>query len=97
VFVLIIILIILGIKKLIRNRKVNTDELLDEVADLHEQVQRLMKEKDEIMAMKVSQLGLKPGESPEEEISTEETPEESEEDLEKLWLNKKICWMKLVI
>lgn len=77
---LIIILIVLGIKKIIRNRKVNHDDLMEEIADLHEQVQKLMKEKNEIMAMKVSQLGLKPGESPEEEISKEE--EKTEEDLE---------------
>lgn len=80
IFVLIIILIVLGIRKIIRNRKVNHDDLMEEIADLNEQVQKLMKEKDEIMAMKVSQLGLKPGESPEEEIVK---PEESnEEDLE---------------
>ena len=80
ILVLIIILIVLGIRKIIRNRKVNHDDLMEEIADLNEQVQKLMKEKDEIMAMKVSQLGLKPGESPEEEIVK---PEESnEEDLE---------------
>ena len=83
ILVLIIILVCLGIKKIIRNKKVNHDELLEEIADLNEQVHKLMKEKDEIMAMKVSQLGLKPGESS-EETKTEETQQEegSEEDLE---------------
>ena len=57
ILVLIIILVWLGIRKIIRNRKVNHDELLEEIADLNEQVHKLMKEKDEIMAMKVSQLG----------------------------------------
>jgi len=80
VLVLIIILIVLGIKKIIRNRKINHDDLMEEIADLHEQVQKLMKEKDEIMAMKVSQLGLKPGESTEEEVVKQE--ETNEEDLE---------------
>ena len=70
---LIIFLIYLWIRKIIRRskNKLNNDELLDEIADLNEQVQKLMKEKDEIMAMKVSQLGLKPGESNTEEISSE--------------------------
>ena len=83
VLALIIILVYLAIKRFIRRRKnkLNQDELLEEIADLHEQVQELMKEKNEIMAMKVSQLGLKPGESPEEEAKpTEEST--TEEDLE---------------
>ena len=61
----IIFLIILGIKKYIRLRKslVEQEELLEEVADLNRDVLKLTKEKDKIMAMKVSQLGLKPDES----------------------------------
>ena len=76
------ILVFLGIRKIIRGRKnkLNQDELLEEIADLNDQVHKLMKEKDEIMAMKVSQLGLKPNESPKEEIS--ESVEQTEEDLE---------------
>lgn len=60
----IIFLIILGIKKYIRLRKslVEQEELLEEVADLNRDVLKLTKEKDKIMAMKVSQLGLKPDE-----------------------------------
>lgn len=88
IFVLIIlslvaILIYLGIRKMIRRRRnhLNQDELLEEIADLNEQVHKLMKEKDEIMAMKVSQLGLKPNE--EEENKSEGEPEQiNEEDLE---------------
>ena len=38
-------------------------------------IETLMKEKENIMAMKVSQLGLKPGES-----STEEVTEQKEEE-----------------
>ena len=55
----------------LRKNKLNQEELLAEIADLNEQVVKLMKEKDEIMAMKVSQLGLKPGEEESEENNTE--------------------------
>ena len=75
----IIILIIFGIRKIIRigRTKVNQDDLLDEINNLNSQVNKLMKEKNEIMAMKVSQLGLKPGEEEEfgEEILTDENAE----------------------
>ena len=84
IFTLIGILVFLSIRKVIRGRKnkLNQDELLEEIADLNEQVHKLMREKDEIMAMKVSQLGLKPGESPQEEIANEPEEETSEEDSE---------------
>ena len=83
-FVVIIIgcgcLIFFGIRKYLRIRrtKLNQDELLDEIGNLNKQVRQLMKEKEEIMAMKVSQLGLNPDEES-ENSSTEET---TEEDLE---------------
>ena len=74
IFVLIIVamvaaLIYLLTRKYLKFRKqaINQDELLDEVAYLNGQVATLVKEKEEILAMKVSQLGLKPGESPTEE------------------------------
>ena len=72
---LIFLLLFFAIRKLIRIRKslVEQEELLDEVGELNEQVNKLMKEKDELYAMKVSQLGLKPGTSP------TETPGEGEE------------------
>lgn len=52
------------IRKYIRFRKtlVEQESLLEELADLHKQVRSLMKEKDELYAMKVSQLGLNPDE-----------------------------------
>ena len=58
-------LIFLLIKKYIKFRAkvVKQEELLDEVTNLNKKVVNLMKEKDEILAMKVSQLGLKPTES----------------------------------
>ncbi len=84
---LIILLIFFAVRKLIRIRKskLNQEDLLNEIANLDNQVHKLMKEKDEIMAMKVSQLGLKPDEKntldlekkPEEKTAEgEEVPEE---------------------
>ena len=50
----------------IRFRKtvVDQEELLNEVATLNREVIKLTLEKEKILAMKVSQLGLRPGESP---------------------------------
>lgn len=58
-------LFILFLKKYARFRKtiVNQEELLNEVATLNRDVIKLTTEKEKILAMKVSQLGLKPGES----------------------------------
>ncbi|MCL2859297.1 MAG: hypothetical protein FWF46_01735 [Oscillospiraceae bacterium] len=72
------LIILFLIRKYVKFRKksINQEELLDEVASLNNQVVTLMKQKDEIMAMKVSQLGLKPGESPVEETAHEEEKEE---------------------
>ncbi len=73
-------LIYLYVKRFIRNKsgKISNDSLLEEIGKLNEQVRKLMKEKDELMAMKVSQLGLNPDEdgetNPEDEID-EETKE----------------------
>lgn len=57
---------------------VEQEELLDELSVLNEKVKDLMKEKEEILAMKVSQLGLKPGESAIEENQGEETSQTSD-------------------
>lgn len=75
-------LIFFLIKKYLRFRAkvVKQEELLDEVAHLNNKVVNLMKEKDEILAMKVSQLGLKPTESNFEPLP-EGGAEQSEEDL----------------
>ena len=75
----ILILLFFAIRKLIRfgKSKLNQEELLEEIAELNEQVKKLMKEKDELMAMKVSQLGLKP----EDETTPEEEPAEGEEEV----------------
>ena len=72
----VLLLIYLLIRKYLKFRKqaINQDELLEEVASLNGQVASLVKEKEDILAMKVSQLGLKPGEDP-----TVEMKEEKEE------------------
>ena len=72
---LIIAAIYFLIRKYIRVRKtlVDQESLLDEVGTLNNEVAKLVQEKQTILAMKVSQLGLKPGES-----ATEETSESSD-------------------
>ena len=80
VIAVLILLILLGsigflifylIRKYIRFRKtlVEQESMLEEIATLNKDVQVLMKEKQDILAMKVSQLGLKPGEDSEVETS----------------------------
>ena len=74
---LIILAVVFIIKKYLKFTKtaVEQEDLLEEVAMLNEQVATLMKEKQDILALKVSQLGLKPGEEG-EELPLEQTPEE---------------------
>ena len=57
--------IVLAIRKYIRIRRtlVSQEELLNELGRLHQEVIRLHTEKQKILAMKVSQLGLRPGEA----------------------------------
>lgn len=76
----IIALIYFAVKKFIKNRskRINQEELLQEIAGLNDQVEKLMKEKDDLMAMKVSQLGLKPGEENTETPEGEEKKPEEE-------------------
>ena len=79
IFVLVGLLIFFTIRKYgkIRKKTIDQDALLQEISSLNGQVAKLVKEKDEILAMKVSQLGLKPGESPEEEQSDEKEEEDT--------------------
>ena len=60
VYVLILFMIILGIRKYVRFRHsiVSNEDLLEEIALLQRRVLKMTKEKDEIMAMKVAQMGL---------------------------------------
>ena len=62
--IVLIILFVLFVRKMVRKvtNELSKDQLLEEIANLNDQVRKLMKEKDELMAMKVSQLGLNPNE-----------------------------------
>jgi len=68
---LIVFLIFLLVRKYIRFRKtvVKEESMLEEIADLNNQVANLVQEKEDILAMKVSHLGLKPGETDQEKAS----------------------------
>lgn len=78
VILLVCVLIGLYIKKLLRRatNRMNREELLNEIGSLNDQVRKLMKEKDELMAMKVSQLGVNPEEGQKEEDGTSLDAEE---------------------
>ena len=78
---LIILVIYFLIRKYIRFRKtlVEQEGMLDEIAELNKQVTDLVEEKEKILAMKVSQMGLKPGEKAEIEKVEKPDAQEGEE------------------
>lgn len=78
IVLVVLFLLFLFIRKMVRRSTTNMskDELLEEIASLNDKVRKLMKEKDELMAMKVSQLGI----NPEEEGAEGETSNSEEED-----------------
>lgn len=84
ILILTVLLVALLLRKYIRFRKtlVEQESMLKEVADLNKRVEKMTKEREEIMAMKVSQLGLKPDESPkitpEENKGGEKAPEDDD-------------------
>ncbi len=85
VLVLAVWLIVVAVKKAIRGRRrrKDTDSLVREVQALNKEVMRLNLEKDKILSMKVSQIGLNPNELSEltgEEMETL-TGGEKEEDV----------------
>lgn len=67
---LIIFVFYMILRKYIKFRKtvVEQESLLEEVATLNNEVANLIQEKQDILAMKVSKLGLKPGEEDTEEV-----------------------------
>ena len=82
---ILIMIIVLGLifwggyfllRKYIRIRKslVDQESLLEEVSTLNSKVATLMKEKEDILAMKVSKLGLRPDESDTENASDDNQP-----------------------
>ena len=60
IWVIIVFLAVLGIRKYIRYRKsaVGSEDLLEEVADLHRDVIRLTKEKERILALKIGDTNV---------------------------------------
>lgn len=84
VLLLIILLIWFVIRKYVKFRKtlVEQESMLEEIGSLNKQVADLVQEKEKILAMKVSQLGLKPTEEAvitnEEENSENQGSEETE-------------------
>ncbi|MBR0089993.1 MAG: hypothetical protein IJP94_09155, partial [Clostridia bacterium] len=85
VLVALVLLIVVLVRKYIRVRKtlVDQEELLNEVGNLNREVIKLSTEKERILAMKVSQLGLKPGESPYEETSEEGEDKDKDGEIDK--------------
>ncbi len=84
--VLIVLLILFFIKKYLKFRKtlVEQESMLQEIATLNNEVASLVQEKEKILAMKVSQLGLKPGDEAVENIEgdTSSSGEEASSDSE---------------
>ena len=70
----IILLIYFVLRKYLKFRKtiVEQESLLEEVATLNNEVANLIQEKQDILAMKVSKLGLKPGDGDTEEVETQD-------------------------
>ena len=60
VWLTIILLIILGIKRIINIRKntVTQESIFEEITDLHREILRLNDEKDRILSLKISQAGI---------------------------------------
>ncbi len=78
---LIVLAVLFIIRRYIRFRKtiVEQESMLDEISDLNGRVATLLKEKEDILAMKVSQLGLKPDESATMDISADNNGNSEEE------------------
>ncbi|MBR1554358.1 MAG: hypothetical protein IJ644_03070 [Oscillospiraceae bacterium] len=62
IYVLLGFMLVLAVRKYLRFRHsiVSNEDLLEEISLLQQRVMKLMKEKDEIMALKVTQMGLSP-------------------------------------
>ena len=84
---IIVIVIMLGlilllgyfiVRKYLKFRKtlIEQESMLEEIGQLNREVAQLVQEKEKILAMKVSQLGLKPDTSPEADILEEEPVED---------------------
>lgn len=93
VLLLIILLIWFVIRKYVKFRKtlVEQESMLEEIGSLNKQVADLVQEKEKILAMKVSQLGLKPTEEAvitNEEENIENQGSEETENLDNIRFSK---------
>ena len=87
---LVCLIVFFIIRKYMRFRKtiVEQESMLEEIANLNKEVTKLVNEKEKILAMKVSQIGLKPDESSEIENLEEDKVEEISDDLENVRFSK---------
>ena len=71
------------IRKYVRFRKtlVEQEGMLEEIGELNKKVKDLVEEKEKILAMKVSQMGLKPGDKAEVETTSDEDAENVEGEI----------------
>ena len=69
---LIVLLVFFALRKFLRFRKSNVSQesLLEEIGNLQKEVVKLSDEKDKLLAMKVTQIGLSPTESAEVPIAS---------------------------
>ena len=83
ILALIILLVCFFIKKYVKFRKtlVEQESMLEEIGELNKEVANLVQEKEKILAMKVSQLGLKPGEEAEVLSEEDNTSKDNNEDV----------------
>ena len=83
ILALIILLVFFFIKKYMKFRKtlVEQESMLEEIGELNKEVANLVQEKEKILAMKVSQLGLKPGEEAEVLSEEDNTSKDNNEDV----------------
>lgn len=87
---LIVLLLYFFIRKYLKFRKtlVEQESMLEEIGQLNNQVAQLVKEKETILAMKVSQLGLKPDEDAEILEESEVKSDEVDTDLANVRFSK---------
>ena len=81
---LIVAVIVFFVRKYIKFRKtlVEQESMLQEIGELNKEVASLVQEKEKILAMKVSQLGLKPGEEATVDVNGEEKTDSGDDNLD---------------
>jgi hypothetical protein len=76
---MIVLSIVLLCRKYMRFRKtlVDQESMLEEISDLNDKVATLVQEKEDILAMKVTHLGLKPGEADTEDVQEKDDTDQN--------------------